>query len=55
MSNYHAPYERIKRPLVAGPVRKLAVPIILGWLAITLLVSVGVPSLEQVAKSTPYH
>jgi RND superfamily putative drug exporter len=50
MSNHHAPYERIKRPLVAGPVRKLAVPIILGWLAITLLVSVGVPSLEQVAK-----
>ena len=50
MSNHHAPYERIKRPLVAGSVRKLAVPIILGWLAITLLVSVGVPSLEQVAK-----
>jgi putative drug exporter of the RND superfamily len=53
MSNYHAPYERIKRPLVAGPVRKLAVPIMLGWLAITLLVSVGVPSLEQVAKEHP--
>src|SRR3984957_1093762 len=53
MRNYHAPYERIKRPLVAGPVRKLAVPIILGWLAITLLVSVGVPSLEQAAKEHP--
>jgi RND superfamily putative drug exporter len=50
MSNHHAHHERIKRPFVAGPVRKLAVPIILGWLAITLMVSVGVPSLEQVAK-----
>jgi putative drug exporter of the RND superfamily len=50
MSNHHAHYERIKRPFVSGLVRKLAVPIILGWLAITLLVSVGVPSLEQVAK-----
>src|SRR5277367_3128762 len=50
MSNHHAHYERIKRPFVAGSVRILAVPIILGWFAITLLVSVGVPSLEQVAK-----
>src|SRR6202022_697139 len=50
MSNHHAHHERIKPPSVAGPVRKLAVPIILGWLAITLLVSVGVPSLEDVAK-----
>jgi RND superfamily putative drug exporter len=50
MSNNHAPSERIKRSFAAGPVRKLAVPIILGWLAITLLVSVGVPPLEQVAK-----
>ncbi len=50
MSNRHAHYERIKRSFVAGSVRKLAVPIILGWLAITLLVSVGVPALEQVAK-----
>jgi putative drug exporter of the RND superfamily len=31
-------------------VRKLSWPIILGWLAITLLVSIGVPPLEQVAK-----
>ena len=50
MINHDAPHERIKRPLVAGPVRKLAVPIILGWLAIALIVSAGVPSLEQVSK-----
>src|SRR5271154_4137479 len=31
-------------------VRKLSVPVILGWLAVTLLVSIGVPPLEQVAK-----
>jgi RND superfamily putative drug exporter len=50
MSNHHTHYERVKRPSVSGSVRKLAVPIILGWLAITFLLSVGVPSLEQVAK-----
>ena len=50
MSNHHAPDERIERSFAAGLVRKLAVPIILGWLAITFLVSVGVPPLEQVAK-----
>src|SRR5258708_39039455 len=50
MSNHQAHHERTKRPFVAGAVRKLSVPIILGWLAITLIVSVGVPSLEQVAK-----
>ncbi|HME75698.1 MAG TPA: RND family transporter [Mycobacterium sp.] len=50
MSRHHAPYERIKRPFVAGTVRKLAVSVILGWLGIALLVSVGVPSLEQVSK-----
>jgi putative drug exporter of the RND superfamily len=50
MSNHHTHYARVKRPSVSGSVRKLAVPIILGWLAITFLLSVGVPSLEQVAK-----
>ncbi len=49
MSNHHA-HERAKRPFVAGSVRKSSVLIILGWLAITLMVSVGVPSLEQAAK-----
>jgi RND superfamily putative drug exporter len=42
--------ERAERPAVAGTVRKFSVPIILGWLAITVIVSIGVPSLEQVAK-----
>jgi putative drug exporter of the RND superfamily len=50
MSNHHAHHERITRASIARWVRNLAVPIILGWLAITVLVSVGVPALEQVAK-----
>jgi RND superfamily putative drug exporter len=37
-------------PLLARILRKFAVPVILGWLAVTLLVSLGVPSLEQVAR-----
>jgi RND superfamily putative drug exporter len=38
------------RSLPARAVRRFAVPFILGWLAVTLLVSFGVPPLEQVAK-----
>jgi len=50
MSDHHKFNERVQRPFIAGLIRKLSVPIILGWLAVTLLVSVGVPPLEQVAK-----
>ena len=38
------------RPLVAQTIRRLSVPIILAWLAITVIVSIGVPSLEQVER-----
>ena len=38
------------RPLVAQSIRRLAVPIVLGWLAITVFVSIGIPSLEQVER-----
>ncbi|WP_216621541.1 MMPL family transporter, partial [Mycolicibacterium fortuitum] len=37
-------------PFIARMVRRLSVPIILGWLAITVVLSVAVPSLEQVEK-----
>jgi putative drug exporter of the RND superfamily len=50
MSSQRTSNERTERPFVAGTVRKLSVPIILGWLAITVMVSIGVPSLEQVTK-----
>ncbi len=53
MITRYAHDQRVTRPSVSGSVRKLAVPIILGWLAITLLLSVGVPPLEQVAKQHP--
>src|SRR5262245_37785238 len=42
--------ERTARPLVARIIHRFSVPIILAWLAIAVIVSVGVPSLEQVEK-----
>ncbi|WP_046300132.1 RND family transporter [Mycobacterium sp. UM_Kg27] len=38
---------------MAAFVRRFALPIILGWVALTVLVSVAVPPLEQVAKEHP--
>ncbi|WP_067973282.1 MMPL/RND family transporter [Mycolicibacter icosiumassiliensis] len=38
------------RPAFAAVVHKFAIPVILAWLGISLLVSLGVPPLEQVAK-----
>ncbi|MBA0046611.1 RND family transporter [Mycobacterium sp. NPDC050853] len=37
-------------PFVARMIRRLSVPIILGWLAIAVILSISVPSLEQVEK-----
>jgi putative drug exporter of the RND superfamily len=45
MSNHRLPESR---PLVARMMRRLSVPIILGWLALVVAASLGVPSLEQV-------
>jgi RND superfamily putative drug exporter len=39
-----------RTPFVARTIHRLSVPIILAWLALTVLVTVGVPSLEQVEK-----
>jgi RND superfamily putative drug exporter len=50
MSSHRTSNERTERPFVAGTVRKFSVLVILGWLAITGLVTFCVPSLEQVAK-----
>ncbi len=36
------------RPRIARIMHRLSVPIILGWLAVAVLISIGVPSLEQV-------
>ncbi|HEY9304292.1 MAG TPA: MMPL family transporter, partial [Mycobacterium sp.] len=48
MSNHQLHNSRL---FVARTIRRLSVPIILAWLAITVLVSVGVPSLEQVERA----
>ncbi|SKG16955.1 Probable membrane protein, MmpL [Mycobacteroides abscessus subsp. bolletii] len=37
-------------PFLARMIHRLAVPIILGWLAIAVILSISVPSLEQVEK-----
>ncbi|OHU21376.1 hypothetical protein BKG76_12060 [Mycobacteroides franklinii] len=37
-------------PFVARMIRRLSVPIILGWLAVAVILSISVPSLEQVEK-----
>ena len=42
--------EQTKPPFIARTIHRFSVPIILVWLAITVIVSVGVPSLEQVEK-----
>src|SRR5277367_5350823 len=47
MSNHQLPNSR---PFVARMIRRLAVPIVLAWLAITVIVTVGVPQLEQVEQ-----
>ena len=49
MSATHG-HEHTTPPFVARTIRRFSVPIILAWLAITVIVSVGVPSLEQVEK-----
>ncbi|OBG64470.1 MULTISPECIES: RND family transporter [unclassified Mycobacterium] len=40
--------ERARQPFFARMIHRLSVPIILGWLGIAVLISIGVPSLEQV-------
>lgn len=50
MTNTHLSHSR---PAAAGFVRRFAWPIILGWVALTALVSLAVPQLEQVAKDHP--
>lgn len=45
MSNHQV---RNTRPLLARAIHRLSVPVILAWLAITVILTVAVPSLEQV-------
>ena len=47
--------EHTKPPFVPRTIHRLAVPIILAWMAIVFLVSYAVPPLEQVAKQRRCH
>lgn len=50
MINEQRSTEHTRPPFVPRTIHRLAVPIILAWLAIVFLVSTAVPPLEQVAK-----
>jgi RND superfamily putative drug exporter len=50
MSGEHMGNEHPTPPFVARTIHRFSVSIILAWLAIAVLVSIGVPSLEQVKK-----
>jgi RND superfamily putative drug exporter len=50
MSGEHMGDEHTTPPFVARTIHRFSVAIILAWLAIAVIVSIGVPSLEQVKK-----
>ncbi len=50
MSDEHMGNEHTTPPFLARTIRRFSAPIILAWLAITVIVSIGVPPLEQVEK-----
>lgn len=50
MSNDHWGNEHARQPFAARTIHRFAAVVILAWLAITVVVSVGVPPLEQVEK-----
>ena len=49
-ANDAPPAAHAERPLIARVIHRLAVPIILGWLGVVVLLSVAVPSLEVVGQ-----
>jgi len=51
MSAYHLDNQRTAPPVGARTIYRFSVPIILAWLAITVLMAIGLPTLEQVEKA----
>jgi RND superfamily putative drug exporter len=52
MSTRHSlPSDSEARPVIAGTIRWLSVPIILGWLAVAVVVNVVAPQLEEVGAA----
>ena len=50
MSEQHVGNEHATPPFAARTIHRFSVPIILAWVAIVVILSIGVPSLEQVEK-----
>ncbi|WP_231614201.1 RND family transporter [Mycobacterium nebraskense] len=50
MTKNRAVATHAQQPFIARAIRRLSIPIILGWLAITVLVTLAVPSLEKVGQ-----
>ena len=50
MSDEHMGNEHTTPPFASRTIHRFSVPIILAWLAIAVIVSIGVPSLERVEK-----
>ena len=50
MSDEHMGNEHTTPPFVARTIHRFSVPIVLAWLALTVILTVGVPSLEQAEK-----
>ncbi len=50
MTTHRAGATTVERPFIARTIRNLSLPIILLWLGITVLASIGVPPLEEVGK-----
>ena len=48
MSEEHVGNEHATPPFAARMIHRFSVPIILAWVAIAVILSIGVPSLEQV-------
>ena len=44
------PVEKVSRPHIAQWIRRLAIPIIMGWLALTVITNVAVPQIEAVGQ-----
>jgi RND superfamily putative drug exporter len=50
MSDEHVSNIKVPPPFTARTIHRFAAPIILAWLAITVIMTIGVPSLEQVER-----
>jgi RND superfamily putative drug exporter len=55
MSDEHIGDEPTTPPFIARTIHRFSVPIILAWLAIAVIVNIGVPPLDRLKKSIQYR